>query len=103
MQIGRSVASWTALQHLLQQLGLVDERDAGVDVEHVGAGLGLGLRVFVTVDRSPLRSSSAKTLRPVGLMRSPMMQKGCSGPIVTVLDRDCEDCVHAAGPFRLWA
>ena len=45
MQIGRSVASWTVLQHLLQQLGLVDERDAGVDVEHVGAGLGLGDRV----------------------------------------------------------
>ena len=29
-------------QHGRQQLGLVDERDAGVDVEHVGAGLHLG-------------------------------------------------------------
>jgi hypothetical protein len=29
-------------QHVLEQLGLVDERDAGVDVEHVGAGRHLG-------------------------------------------------------------
>src|SRR6185437_9229739 len=42
----------------------------------------------VTVERSPLRSSSANTLRPVGLMRSPMMQKGCSAPIVTLPERD---------------
>jgi hypothetical protein len=45
MQIGRSVAAWNRAQHLLQELGLVDERDAGVDVEHVRAGLGLGDRV----------------------------------------------------------
>ena len=32
-------------EHRLEQLGLVDQRDAGVDVEHVGAGLGLGQRV----------------------------------------------------------
>ncbi|CAB4994267.1 unannotated protein [freshwater metagenome] len=35
-------------------------------------------------ERSPARSCSWKILRPVGLMRSPMMQKGWSGPIVTV-------------------
>src|SRR4051794_7371413 len=36
----------------------------------------------------PLRSCSAKTLRPVGLMRSPITQNGCWLPMVTVLDRD---------------
>ena len=40
-----------------------------------------------TVERSPPRSSSANFLRPVGLMRSPMMQNGCSAPMTTVLDR----------------
>src|SRR6476620_6740518 len=43
----------------------------------------------VTVDRSPPRSSSAKVLRPVGLMRSPMTQNGWSWPMTTVLLRDC--------------
>src|SRR5690242_10390966 len=43
----------------------------------------------VTVDRSPLRSSSAKRLRPVGLMRSPITQNGWSWPMTTVLLRDC--------------
>ena len=79
MQIGASIASCDRAQHRLQQLGLVDERDAGVDVEHVGAGLHLGEGVdSVTVDRSPPRSSSANALRPVGLIRSPMTQNGCS-------------------------
>ncbi len=41
-----------------------------------------------TVERSPARSSSAKALRPVGLMRSPMMQNGLSEPMTTVLLRD---------------
>src|SRR5947209_4085905 len=40
----------------------------------------------VTVENSPPRSSSAKALRPVGLIRSPMMQNGPSALIVTVLD-----------------
>src|SRR3954470_14026649 len=42
-----------------------------------------------TRSRLPSRSSSAKALRPVGLIRSPMMQNGLSIAIVTVLDRDC--------------
>ena len=54
---------------------------------------------FVTVDRSPSRSSSAKTLRPVGLMRSPMMQNGCSAPIVTVLDRERRTVSMRLVPF----
>src|SRR4051795_6558925 len=42
-----------------------------------------------TRSRLPSRSSCAKALRPVGLMRSPMMQNGFSIAVVTVLDRDC--------------
>ncbi len=34
-----------------------------------------------TRDRSPARSSSWNALRPVGLIRSPMMQNGWPGPI----------------------
>src|SRR5579862_721815 len=41
-----------------------------------------------TRERSPSRSSAEKSLRPVGLMRSPMMTNGCPAPIVTVLDRE---------------
>src|SRR5919112_3463325 len=41
-----------------------------------------------TVERSSALSSSANRLRPVGLMRSPMMQNGCSAPMTTVFDRD---------------
>src|SRR5512133_1463520 len=42
-----------------------------------------------TVDRSPPRSPSANVLRPVGLIRSPMTQKGWSWPMTTVRLRDC--------------
>ena len=97
MQIGTSVASATVRSMACQQLGLVDQRDAGVDVEHVGAGLAPGPAAStVTVDRSPPRSSSANVLRPVGLMRSPMTQNGWSWPMTTVLERDAESCAYAS-------
>src|SRR5258707_2240355 len=38
--------------------------------------------------RSPCCSCFWNTLRPVGLMRSPITQNGCSGPMTTVLDCD---------------
>src|SRR5205085_9009516 len=41
-----------------------------------------------TCDRSPACSCPWNAFRPVGLIRSPMMQNGCSGPMTTVLDRD---------------
>ena len=47
-----------------------------------------------TVDRSPPRSASAKTLRPVGLMRSPMMQNGCWGPMTTVAPPALQNGLH---------
>src|SRR5437763_6532012 len=39
-------------------------------------------------ERSPACSCAWKAFRPVGLIRSPMTQNGCSGPMTTVLDRD---------------
>src|SRR3954452_494484 len=39
-------------------------------------------------DRSPACNCAWNFLRPVGLIRSPITQNGCSGPMTTVLDRD---------------
>src|SRR5579862_4657633 len=39
-------------------------------------------------ERSPAWSCAWNALRPVGLMRSPITQNGCSGPMTTVLDGD---------------
>ncbi len=53
----------------------------------------------VTVESSPARSSSANFLRPVGLIRSPMMQNGRSGPIVDLAGASAEHGVAHAGTF----
>ena len=45
MQIGDVDGVLGGAQHRLQQLGLVDERNPGVDVEHVGARRDLCQRV----------------------------------------------------------
>src|SRR5258706_10581343 len=39
-------------------------------------------------ERSPCCSCAWNALGPVGLMRSPITQNGCSGPMTTVLDCD---------------
>src|SRR4029079_1168814 len=39
-------------------------------------------------DRSPCCSCAWNFLRPVGLIRSPITQNGCDGPMITVLDGD---------------
>ena len=44
-----------------------------------------------TVEKSPASSSAASFLRPVGLMRSPMTQKGWSKPMRTVLRGGFDD------------
>src|SRR3954468_16832001 len=99
MQIGRSQASCTVRSICCSRSAsstsgmpaLTSTMSAPASVWAIASG--------VTVDRSPPRSSSAKTLRPVGLMRSPMMQKGWSGPIVTVLDRDSRTVSMRLVPF----
>src|ERR1700756_2966772 len=41
-----------------------------------------------TCERSPAWSCAWNAFRPVGLIRSPITQNGCSGPMATVLDGD---------------
>jgi hypothetical protein len=67
---------------LREQLGLVDQRDAGVDVEHVApmAICASRPRHLIEVAVAQLQREA---LRPVGLIRSPMMQNGLS-----IADRD---------------
>jgi hypothetical protein len=64
-------------------LGLVrvDGGDARVDVEHGGAGGDLFQRVLDDVSKLPACISAASFLRPVGLIRSPITQKGWSKPM----------------------
>src|SRR5438477_4278637 len=52
-------------------------------------------------ERSPAWSCAWKALRPVGLIRSPITQNGCSGPMTTVLDGDWTT-VSTRLPFRSW-
>src|SRR5438445_6633170 len=52
-------------------------------------------------ERSPAWSCAWKALRPVGLIRSPITQNGCSGPMATVLDGDWTT-VSTRLPFRSW-
>src|SRR3954447_16748877 len=99
MQIGRSVAACT-----VRSIFCSSSASSPSGVPAVTSSMSARASVWaiasaVTVDRSSLRSCSANDLRPVGLMRSPMMQKGCSGPIVTVLDRDCRTVSMRLVPF----
>src|SRR4051812_37216115 len=99
MQIGRSDASWTVLSICCSSS---DSSTSGMPAltSSMSAPASVwAIASAVTVDRSPPRSSSAKRFRPVGLMRSPMMQKGCVGPIVTVLDRECRTVSMRLVPF----
>src|SRR3954451_18211480 len=99
MQIARSVAIWTTCSMFCSS-----SASSTSGMPALTSSMSAPASVWATasrgtVDRSPPRSSSAKTLRPVGLMRSPMMQKGCVGPIVTVLDRECRTVSMPLVPF----
>src|SRR5205823_1009494 len=52
-------------------------------------------------ERSPACSCAWKAFRPVGLIRSPITQNGCSGPMTTVLDGDWTT-VSTRLPFHAW-
>ena len=100
MQSGTSVSSWTsrmacAISSTSSASGIAD-----VDVEHVGAAGDLLGDVDLDLREVACCSCAWNALRPVGLIRSPMTQNGCSGPMTTVLDRDSEDGIHSS-PFRL--
>src|SRR3954447_25543910 len=99
MQIGRSDASWTGLSICCSSSASSTSGMPALTSSMSAPASVCAIASAVTVDRSPPRSSSANALRPVGLMRSPMMQNGCSGPIVTVLDRDCRTVSMRLVPF----
>src|SRR4051812_38015137 len=99
MQMGRSVAFWTTCSMLCSSSASSTSGIPAFTSSMSAPASVWATASAVTVDRSPPRSSSAKILRPVGLMRSPMMQKGCVGPIVTVLDRECRTVSMRLVPF----
>src|SRR4051794_26546752 len=99
MQIGRSVAFWTACSMFWSSSASSTSGIPALTSSMSAPASVWATASAVTVDRSPPRSCSANALRPVGLIRSPMMQKGCSGPIVTVLDRDCRTVSMRLVPF----
>src|SRR3954453_8187480 len=99
MQIARSVAFWTACSMFCSSSASSTSGMPALTSSMSAPASVWAMASAVTVDRSPPRSSSANVLRPVGLMRSPMMQKGCVGPIVTVLDRECRTVSMRLVPF----
>src|SRR3954470_13452593 len=99
MQIGRVVAARTTCSMLCSSSASSTSGIPALTSSMSAPASVWATASAVTVDRSPPRSSSANTLRPVGLMRSPMMQKGCVGPIVTVLDRECRTVSMRLVPF----
>src|SRR5689334_22902310 len=98
MQIGASTAFWAAASMLLSSSGSSTSGIPALMSSMSAPASTCATASTDTVDRSPPRSSSAKLLRPVGLIRSPMMQNGCSRPIVTVLDRE-RSTVSIGFPF----
>src|SRR3954449_6054711 len=99
MQIGRSQASCTVVSICASSSASSTSGMPALTSSMSAPASVWAMASAVTVDRSPPRSSSANVLRPVGLMRSPMMQKGCVGPIVTVLDRECRTVSMRLVPF----
>src|ERR671933_930110 len=103
MQIGRSVLAWTVLSICCSRSASSTSGMPALTSSMSAQASVWATASAETVDRSPPRNSSANALRPVGLMRSPMMQNGCSGPIVTVLDGDCRTVsMVLAVPFGSW-
>src|SRR5450755_2568370 len=99
MQIGRSTASWAARIMLISSSGSSTSGIPALMSSTSAPACAWAIASAVTVLRSPPRSCSANSLRPVGLIRSPMMQNGCSEPTVTVLERD-RSTVSIEFPFN---
>src|SRR5690242_8593030 len=98
MQIGASTASWTVRSIALSSSGSSTNGMPALTSSMSAPASTCAFASMVTVERSPPRSCSANDLRPVGLIRSPMMQNGPSELIVTVLDRD-RSTVSIGFPF----
>src|SRR5205085_1066762 len=101
MQIGTSTASCTVLSIAWSSSGSSTSGMPAFTSTMSAPACACAIASVVTVDRSPARSCSANVLRPVGLIRSPMMQNGPSELIVMVLDRE-RRTVFIRLPFDSW-
>src|SRR3954451_5430740 len=88
MQIGASVAPATVRSMSLSSSDSSTSGMPALTSSMSAPAVTWAMASTATVDRSPPRSSSANALRPVGLIRSPMTQKGWSWPMTTVLERE---------------
>src|SRR3990170_3565925 len=88
MQIGRSVCSWTSVIARARR-SASSVSGTPMLTSRTCPPIAAWSSTSLTIsDRSPARSASANALRPVGLIRSPMMQNGWAGPMTTCLDRE---------------
>src|SRR3954462_6688505 len=99
MQMGRSQASWTVRSICWSRSASSTSGMPALTSTMSAPASACAIASAVTVDRSPPRSASAKVLGPGGGGGSPMMQTGCVGPIVAVLDRECRTVSMRLVPF----
>src|SRR5262249_22154648 len=87
MQIGRSVSSCTI--GIAFAISPTSSARGAAPLTSSMPAVAVCCATSVSIcDRSSACSCAWNPFRPVGLIRSPMMQNGCSGPMTTVLDRD---------------
>src|SRR5436309_11295475 len=89
MQIGRSVSSWTSATAWRMSPTSSASGSPTLTSSMSAPPATCSVTSISSCERSPAWSCAWKALRPVGLMRSPMTQNGCSEPMTTDLDRDC--------------
>ena len=85
MQIGRSVCDWTSWMALASSSGSSVSGTPMLMSSTSAPPSTWALTSRSIAEKSPARSCSWKIRRPVGLMRSPMMQKRWPWPITTSL------------------
>ncbi len=83
MQIGRSVSSWTMVIARRSRSGSSVSGTPMLTSSTIAPPATWAATSRSIADRSPARSCCWKIFRPVGLIRSPMMQNGMSWPSVT--------------------
>ena len=83
MQIGRSVSPWTRVMALASSSASSVSGTPMLMSSMVAPPVTCSATSCSMRDRSPARSFSANSRRPVGLIRSPIRQNGWSGPMTT--------------------
>ena len=102
MQIGRSVCSCTSRSRGASRSASSVSGTPMLTSSTCAPAATCSSTSRTTCDRSPARSASANALRPVGLMRSPMMQNGWSGADDDLARPRAQNGVHALLSRRGW-